>query len=73
MKCIMDCFSCRLPPSKCHGGNSKKTANPYRFVNRSHDGKARQSNRRTERRERKVIIYESFRVVCRNTLYRQSV
>lgn len=38
MKCTMDCFNCRLPPSKCHG-NSKKTANPYRFVNKSHDGK----------------------------------
>lgn len=41
MKCTMDCFNCRLPPSKCHGDNSKKTANPYRFVNRSHDGKGR--------------------------------
>lgn len=56
MKCTMDCFNCRLPPSKCHGGNSKKTANPYRHVNRSHDGKG-QTIKQAYRAPRKKGCY----------------
>lgn len=39
-KCNMDCFNCKLPVEKCHGGgNCQKTANTFSFPNKEVVGK----------------------------------
>lgn len=30
-KCNMDCFNCTRPVEKCHGGDFRKSAVPYRL------------------------------------------
>lgn len=36
-KCNMDCFNCKLPESKCHGGDYS-SACEWRGANKSKDG-----------------------------------
>lgn len=38
-KCDMDCFHCTRPVEKCHGGNAKKTAVPWKSSTKTTVGK----------------------------------
>lgn len=31
-KCNMDCFNCTRPVEKCHGGNGRKSATPWKNI-----------------------------------------
>ena len=39
MKCNMDCFHCKRPVEKCHGGDDKKSAVPFKRSTKTTVGK----------------------------------
>lgn len=52
MKCEKDCFNCKLPVSKCHGGDYKSSTD-WKGANRIKDGKGSDFNK-THRLNHKI-------------------